>query len=127
MISEERIQKLMKTLDITREEALELEGYDNAVNRGEKTQYDLTPEQQKVARKMSRIEYNTKRNTGKRTRQPNEVKESIIAELDNYLREEAQAQMFENVKIENKSRKITFSVGEKEYELTLIEKRAPKK
>ena len=36
-IDENRIQFLMRKLNITREEALDLEGYDQDVNKGRKT------------------------------------------------------------------------------------------
>ena len=52
-IDEKRIAYLMKTLDITREEALELEGYDADVTAGKKTEYDLTAEQQAIIYRMS--------------------------------------------------------------------------
>jgi hypothetical protein len=33
----------------------------------------------------------------------------------------------ENVEITNKERQISFSIGDQKYELTLVQKRAPKK
>ena len=47
-IDEKRIAMLMKTLDITREEALELEGYDADVTADKKTQYDLFSSRRKT-------------------------------------------------------------------------------
>ena len=47
-VDEARIAFLMKKLGITREEALDLEGYDDDVNKNRKTQYDLTEEQRKA-------------------------------------------------------------------------------
>ena len=127
MTKEERVQKLMKTLSLSREEAIELDNYDEAVNHNQKTEYDLTPEQEKVARKMARVENNAKHKNTVRTRKPNEIKESIIQELSDFLTENTHAQDYEKVTIENKSRKIIFSIGENDYELTLIEKRKGKK
>lgn len=123
-IDEKRIAYLMKTLDISREEALELEGYDEAVTKGEKTEYDLTAEQQKVVSEMTRADGEV----GKRksTRKPNELKEAIIREIAEFLREDAQGQLYDDVAIANANRTITFTVGEKRFELNLIEKRAPK-
>lgn len=126
MVDEKRIAMLMKKLDITREEALELEGYDADVNKGKKTQYDLTPEQEKVAKKMTHVTEYAKSASVKRERKPNELKEAIVAELANYLAEEAQGQMYEDVTITNKSRMIAFSVNGKRFELALVEKREPK-
>lgn len=123
-IDEKRIEFLMKTLDITREEALELEGYDEAVKKNEKTAYDLTPEQQKVVSEMTRAD--TEVGKRKSTRKPNELKEAIVREIAEFLTEDALGQMYEAVEIANVNRTITFSVGEKRFELNLIEKRAPK-
>lgn len=126
MVDEKRIAMLMKKLDITREEALELEGYDADVNKGKKTQYDLTPEQEKVAKKMTHVTEYAKSTSVRRERKPNELKEAIVAELANYLAEEAQGQVYEDVTITNKSRMIAFSVNGKRFELALVEKREPK-
>lgn len=126
MVDEKRIAMLMKKLDITREEALELEGYDADVNKGKKTQYDLTPEQEKVAKKMTHVTEYAKSASVKRERKPNELKEAIVAELANYLAEEAQGQVYEDVTVTNKSRMIAFSVNGKRFELALVEKREPK-
>ena len=123
-IDEKRIAMLMKTLDITREEALELEGYDADVTADKKTQYDLSPEQQKVASEMARADVEV----GKRksTRKPNELKEAIVREIAEFLSEDALGQMYEAVQIANANRTITFAVGDKQFELNLIEKRKPK-
>lgn len=127
MIDEKRIQMLMKTLGITREEALELEEYDDDVNKGKKTQYDLTPEQIKNVQEMNRRVEHRKYGSSKRERKPNELKEAIVAELAEFLSEDAQGQVYEDVKITNVNRMIHFKVGEKEFDLQLIEKRPPKK
>lgn len=47
---EEKIQKLMKSLDISREEAIELMEEDKRIDRGEKL-YELDPELEKGAKK----------------------------------------------------------------------------
>jgi len=123
-IDEKRIAMLMKTLDITREEALELEGYDADVTAGKKTEFDLTAEQQAVVSEMTRADVEV----GKRksTRKPNELKEAIVREIAEFLSEDALGQMYEAVQIANANRTITFAVGDKQFELNLIEKRKPK-
>ena len=63
----------------------------------------------------------------KRERKPNELKEAIIKELAEFLREDAQGQVYESVDITNVSRQIAFAIGDKRFELTLVEKRPPKK
>lgn len=123
MAGEDRITFLMKKLGITREEALELEGYDDDVNKGKKTEYDLSEEQEKVVHDMMRKKEHAKMGKVKRERKPNETKEAIIVEIADFL---AQNQAYESVFVANKNRTITFSIGEKRFELNLIEKRPPK-
>lgn len=123
MAGEDRIAFLMKKLGISREEALELEGYDDDVNKGKKTEYDLSAEQEKVVHDMMRKKEHAKMGKVKRERKPNETKEAIIVEIADFL---AKNQAYEDVFVANKNRTITFSIGEKRFELNLIEKRPPK-
>lgn len=123
-IDEKRIAMLMKTLDISREEALELEGYDADVTAGKKTEYDLSAEQQKVVSEMTRADSEVGKR--KNNRKPNELKEGIVREIAEFLAEDALGQAYESVEIANPNRTIVFKVGDKRFELNLIEKRAPK-
>ena len=132
MIDEQRIDFLMKKLGISYEEALELEEYDEKVKKNRKTEYDLTPEQQKNVQEMNRrCEH---RKSGKRniTRKPNEVKEALVFSLADFLENECEFMLKDeltycsDVEITNKNRMIHFKVGDKEFDLQLIEKRPPK-
>lgn len=123
MAGEDRIAFLMKKLGISREEALELEWYDDDVNKGKKTEYDLSAEQEKVVHDMMRKKEHAKMGKVKRERKPNETKEAIIVEIADFL---AKNDAYESVFVANKNRTITFSIGEKRFELNLIEKRPPK-
>ena len=125
-MDEERIAFLMKTLKISREEAIELEEYDDDVKKGKKTQYDLTPEQEKNVQDMTRRVAHKKSGPRKVERKPNDLKIAIMAELAQFLREDAQGQVYEDVELTNISRMMHFKVGEKEFDLQLIEKRPPK-
>ena len=132
-IDEERITFLMKKLGITHEEAIELEGYDEDVKKNRKTQYDLTPEQIKNVQDMTR--HCDHKKSGPRTieRKPNELKEAIVACLADFLENECEFILKDeltycgDVEITNKNRMIHFSAGGKEFDLQLIEKRTPKK
>jgi hypothetical protein len=126
MIDEKRIEFLMKTLKISREEALDLEGYDENLKEGVKAEYDLSDEQEKVVREMNRKVEHAKGNGGKRERKPNELKEAIVREIADLLENEAVGQVYEDVAITNPNRMIAFSVNGKRFELTLTEKRPPK-
>ena len=110
--NEKTIAEYMKKNKCSREEAIELIDYDIAVENDEETEYDLTPEQEKNVQEMNK-------------KVPHK-KLSNVQEIAEFFKEEAQCQMYENVHIVNKNRMISFSVGEKNFEVTLIEKRPPK-
>ena len=133
MVDEERIAFLMKQLDITREEAIELEQYDDDVNRNKKTEHDLTPDKVRVVQEMTRKVQHKKYGSVKRERKPNEIKEALVAEITNFLKNECEFIINDTftscdaVEITNKNRMIHFKVNDKEFDLQLIEKRPPKK
>lgn len=127
ILNERTIADYMKRNKCDRDEAIDLIKYDIAVESGEETEYDLTAEQQENVKKMMRKTDHAKIGTVKRERKPNELKEAIVAELAEFLREDAQGQVYDDVLITNASRMIAFTVGDKRFELTLVEKRAPKK
>ena len=126
-IDEKRIKMLMDKLKISREEALELEGYDDDVNHDRETEYDLTPEQVAFVQDMTRhCEHKKYGHVERKQRTANELKIAIMAELAEFLREDAQGQPYEDVEITNISRMLHFKIGDREFDLQLIEKRHPK-
>lgn len=127
IMNERTIQDYMKRNKCSREEAIELIEYDTAIESGEETEYDLSAEQEATVRKMMRkVDHAKSEGKVKRERKPNELKEAIVAELAEFLREEAQGQVYEEVEISNKNRQVAFTVNGKRFELTLVEKRPPK-
>jgi hypothetical protein len=126
ILNERTIADYMKRNKCDRDEAIDLIKYDIAVESDEETEYDLSPEQQENVKKMMRKTDHAKIGNVKRERKPNELKEAIIKELAEFLREDAQGQVYESVDITNVSRQIAFAVGDKRFELTLVEKRPPK-
>ena len=127
ILNERTIADYMKRNKCDRDEAIDLIKYDIAVESDEETEYDLSAEQQENVKKMMRKTDHAKIGKGvKRERKPNELKEAIIKELAEFLREDAQGQVYESVDITNVSRQIAFAVGDKRFELTLVEKRPPK-
>lgn len=125
---EKRISAIMSSLGVTQAEAEEIYEFDKAIDRGERTQYDLDPEKEKEAKKMANVKNH--RTTGvynlnKRERKANPTKASIIAEIAKFLTENSE-NACENVNITNKERQIAFRIGENDYELTLVQKRKPK-
>jgi len=121
-------ENIMRVLELTSEEADAVIAYDKAIDQGKKTEYDLTEEQKKQTRKYRQADrkptvYNWQ---GKRERKPNATKGGLIEELFKFLTENCSFSV-ENCEITNKERQIAFSVGENRFELTLVQKRAPKK
>ena len=126
LVNEKNIADYMKRNKCDRDEAIELINYDNAIESNEATEYDLSEEQRATVKTMMRKTEHTKFGKVKRERKPNELKEAIIAELAEFLREDAQGQIYDDVEITNVNRQIAFAVGDKHFELTLVEKRPPK-
>ena len=106
-------------------EATELALYDYAIEHDEKTEFDLTPEQEKASKEMrsTGTRKTTTYNFKKRERKPNDTKRKIIEFLFKVINAET---LFENATVSNIERQIDFSVNEKSYSLTLTEHR-PKK
>lgn len=126
----------MKKLGLSDAEIADLIASDNAIDKGEKMDFDLTKEQEKNAKAYIKVgQHSTKKaptvykldNTeGKRSRKENATKSGIIAELVKFLQENSE-NACENVEILNKERQIAFTIGENSFELTLVQKRKLKK
>ena len=128
-MAENQKEKLMRTLGCTEEEALDIIASDKAIDQGKRVEFDLDPEREKMAKKMANA--GTKKptvykfDTKDKKRKENPTKAGIIAELAKFL-EENSGNACENVEITNKERQIAFKIGENDFELTLVQKRAKK-
>lgn len=123
----EAIKRIQAGLKCSEEEAREIYAYDKAVDRGEKTEYDFTPEQEKASRKWARADRKpTTYNLTKRERKPNATKGAIIAALAEWLADGAGFEV-EGLEITNAERQVKFSSAGETFELTLVQKRKPKK
>ena len=128
MTQEENILKMMRCLDISREEAIQLIEDDKKVDRMKDSEVnaDLTKEQQQAVKKARQAERApTAYKFTPRERKPNATKGGLIAELHQFLTENSNFAT-ENVEITNKERQIAFTVGDNSFELTLVQKRKPK-
>lgn len=128
-MAETQKEKLMRVLGVSEEEALDIIRHDKAIDQGKRTEHDLTAEQEKIAKKFTNA--GGKRKPMKlenkpRQRKENATKSGIIAEIAQFLMENSEFST-ENVEITNKERQIAFKVGEDAFELTLVQKRKPKK
>lgn len=119
-MTESQIQRIMRSLKCSREEAVEILMADKAIDRGERMEFDLSPEAEKQAKKLANT--GTRQTKGQKTerkRKENPTKATVIAELAQFLAENG----YEMVEITNKERQIAFKVGENAFELTLVQKR----
>lgn len=110
-------------------EQADCEWYDRQVDHGEKTEYDLTAEQEKVsqdARKGARA-VNAYGKTVKRERKPNEDKRFIIAVLHEAMQATGEhAPLGDGGKVINPERQIDFNLNGVDYSITLTAHRPPK-
>lgn len=125
-MAETQVEKYMRLLKCTKEEAEEMVACDKAIDRGERVYFDLDKEQEKVAKKYVNVGTRKTSTDGAKTerkRKENPTKAGVIAEISQFLTENG----YEMVEITNKERQIAFKIGENDYELTLVQKRKPKK
>ena len=122
---------LMSQLHLTEAEALDVIEADKEIDRGEKMEFDLPPDKEKVAKEYAKISAKKEKKTptvykfDKRERKKNATKQGIIEELAKFLTEQSDI-AYENVVVTNAERQIAFSIGEDNFELTLVQKRKPK-
>ena len=149
-----RIAELQKVLKCTEEEAIDVYETDYAIDHGQRTPYDLSPEEEKAAIKnwtsagfkrtkaeigekakpqIQNVELPTTKKAppvykfeGKTARPKNEIKCSIIAELLEFLLKNNENIGFSNVEVVIEGKKIQFEVGEDTFTLDLVQKRKPK-
>jgi len=126
-----QVKRIQEGLRCTEEEALEVLSYDKEVEKAsanDRLAYDLDKETEKEAMRMAncRDRKPTVYNFSQRERKANPTKGGIIAELAEFLTKNSQFAT-EDVEITNKERQIAFKIGEDAFELTLVQKRKPKK
>ena len=123
-MNEKQIKRIMEGLNCSRAEAEQIFADDKAIDRGERMSFDLDKEKEKEAKKYVRT--GTRQTNGQpteRKRKENPTKATIISEIARFLTENG----YEMVEITNKERQIALKVGENAFELTLVQKRTPKK
>lgn len=135
---DEAVARIMEGLKCGRAEAEEVYKYDKAIDAAsanERLEYDLTPQQEKVARTFSKSatrkrshaetgSYNWEKK--EKIRKPNATKGGIIEELHSFLKENSNFDI-KFLQIPKKEGKIAFKVAEKWYSLTLTEHRTKPK
>ena len=125
--TETLVQKHMRLLGISEEEAKALIEADRAIDKGEKMDFDLTPEQAKNAKEYTKT--GTKKPTvykfdtdKAKNRKKDDEKSEFISKIAEFI-----GKFVQNVEIVNAEREISFEIGENSYSLTLTKHRKPKK
>lgn len=120
-----KIDELVDLLGCSIDEAISIVEHDKKIDKGERTEYDLSPEQEKLAKKYANVTEHKKPAVykfDKRERKADTTKEGVVEQLSQFLSENG----YENVEIINKSKIIGFKIGDDVYELDLKRKRKPK-
>lgn len=112
----EQIQKMMKALGLTEQEARELLADDAKIDKGQKMAFDLTPEQEKNAKKARAT--GSKKPTAykfeKRKRKENTEKRDILKALF-----ELAEDCWDNAELVNPERQVDFHLNGNHYSITL--------
>ena len=114
---DKQVEKLMKALDITEEEALQVIADDKAIDKGEKL-FELSDEQKKAsksARQGDRKPTVYKFDTSKRKKVENVGKRNLIDAIQNALTEVGA----DNMEVVNAERELTFTVDNVKYKVVL--------
>ena len=133
-MTEQQIAKMMNTLKISREEAIDLIREDEEIDRMSMSEVDndLTPEQKKAKKKATNTTGDkTKRSYTftKRERKPDDVKREIIDTIAHNLDRACCGEDLvspSNIQIVKPEKEITFELFGEAYSVTLTKHRKPK-
>ena len=121
-IPDEEIKKLMKTLDLTEQEAIDTWLTDNDYTTNEQVE-ELTKKAKANGTTKIGARVNVENKKVVRERKENPIKAFIIDQLWQKL---AEIDHIYNLKVENKEKLITFTYNGNDYKLDLVQKRQKK-
>ena len=121
-IPQKEIDNLMKTLELTEQEAIETWLDDNDYTTNEQVE-ELTKKAKANGTTKIGARVNVENKKVDRERKANPTKALIIDQLWQKL---AEIEHISNLKVENKEKLITFSLNGNDYKLDLVQKRAKK-
>ena len=121
-IPQKEIDNLMKTLELTEQEAIETWLDDNDYTTNEQVE-ELTKKAKANGTTKIGARVNVENKKVERERKANPTKALIIEELTKKLK---QIDGISQLKVENKEKLITFSLNGNDYKLDLVQKRAKK-
>lgn len=125
---DKEVKRLMGA-GMSESEARETVLYDMDIEAGKATEFDLTPEQQKVAKKYTNTgtkKRPTEYQFSKRERKPNETKRHIMGDVKTLFHGLELNGICKGVCLSNPERTLDFEMDGKQYTLTLTEHRAKK-
>ena len=133
-MTEAQIAKMMATLKISREEAIEVIREDEEIDKMPMSQVDddLTPEQKKAKKDATKTTGDKRKRSytfTKRERKPDDVKREIITTIAQNLDRccfGEDLHTVENVNVVKPEKEITFIVDGEEYSVTLTKHRKKK-
>lgn len=119
MTDNEIIERNMKLLDISREEATQMLEDDKRIDKGEKL-FTLTPEQEKASKKARQADRKKKTtvykfDTSKRKKPENKEKQVIITALTESVKKLGA----ENLDVTNNEREFFFELNGTKYKIVL--------
>lgn len=121
-IPDEEIKKLMKTLDLTEQEAIDTWLTDNDYTTNEQVE-ELTKKAKANGTTKIGARVNVENKKVVRERKENPTKAFIIEQLWQKL---AEIEHIYDLKVENKEKLITFTYNGNDYKLDLVQKRQKK-
>ena len=121
-IPQKEIDNLMKTLELTEQEAIETWLDDNDYTTNKQVE-ELTKKAKANGSTKIGARVNVENKKVERERKENPTKALIIEELTEKLK---QIDGISQLKVENKEKLITFSLNGNDYKLDLVQKRAKK-
>ena len=133
-MNEKQIEKMMATLHLTREEAIDLIREDEEVDKMTMSEVDsdLTKEQKKAKKDATKTTGDKRKRAytfTKRERKPDEVKREIIETIAHNLDRACCGEDLvspSDIQIVKPEKEITFKVGDDKYSLTFTKHRKPK-
>ena len=121
-IPDTELEKSMKLLDISKDEAIQMWLEDNDYCENEEVEILTAKAKENKAVQHGAVNANKSKAVTKRERKPDVEKEEIISKLAEFLET-----IGNSVKITNKSKLIEFEIGQNHYKVDLIKQRPPKK
>ena len=113
-MNEKQIEKMMKSLGISREEAIQLIEDDKAIDKGEKL-FELSPELEKGAKKARQVSRKPSETPTKREKKPKPEKAEICSAMMSGLRQLG----IDSFDIINEEREFAFVKDGTKYKVVL--------